>query len=270
MIPNIQSALNAILGGITTLRNANGAGRIFELFIMTGVANGLQNRGFEVWLQRSDGSRINANDSDRRFIQRGGAPSGIPRAADGPDNPSTIAFRRMSSGSPSEIWNGVQFAGRSGALHEIDIAVVPQEVGIELRQGGNWPTPWPVGRPRVTVECKDVGSPGRPDEMRAFVARLYDLTILQVHQKYLNFPTSDQVIYPGDLAGKPFHRAQRIYWKENRRTFDAIARRTGFAIGAAAMTSYYNIEPHGYITATSTQATALIDAIAEWIDTRFP
>jgi hypothetical protein len=106
--------------------------------------------------------------------------------------------------------------------------------------------------------------------MRAFVARLYDLTILRSHQKYLTFPTSNQVIYPGALGGHPFHTARLIYWQENRRTFDAIARRTGFSVGAAEMTSYYDIEPHGFITAGSTEASALMDGIAEWIDTRFP
>jgi hypothetical protein len=48
MINAVQSAIDAILGTVATLQNAQGAGRIFELFIMTGVANRLQNRGFEV------------------------------------------------------------------------------------------------------------------------------------------------------------------------------------------------------------------------------
>lgn len=265
MIPNIQTALDAILGSVVAMRKANGAGRIFELFIMTGVAVRLKTLGCEVWLQRSDGSRINPNDSDRRFIQRAGAPSGVPKAADGPNNPSVVAFRKIASGPVWEIWNGVQFTGRSGALHEIDIAVVPQEVGNELRRGTNWPTSYPVGRPRVAVECKDVGLPGTPDETRAFVARLYDLTILRAHQKYLGFPPPGQVIYPGNLSGRRFHTALQIYWQENRRTFDAIARRTGFSTGTAGMTRYYDIEPHGSITATSVQGNDFMDAIATWI-----
>jgi hypothetical protein len=266
MIPAIQSALNAILGGVATLQNANGAGRIFELFIMTGVAARLQNLGFDVWLQRSDGTRINSGDADRRFIQRGGAPTGVQSATAGPDNASVIGFQRSPNRRRWEIWNGIQFRGRSNALHEIDIAVVPWEIGDALRQAGGYPQ----GRPRVAIECKDVGQAGSLDEMRAFVARLYDLTVLYSHRNYLNFPTPVPVISPGNLGPNPFYTARVTYWQENRRTFDAIARRTGFVTGAAPMTDYYDIEPHDSVTATSTEAADLMNAVADWIYTRFP
>ena len=266
MISDVQSAIDAILGSVGTLRNANGAGRIFELYIMTGTANRLRNRGFDVWLQRSDGSRIGPSDLDRRFIQRGGAPTGVLPAAIGSGNASVIGIRRPATGSEWEIWNGIQFEGRSGAIHEIDISVVPRYVGTQLRRYGGFP----FGRPRVAIECKDVGQPGSLDEMRAFVARLYDVTVLQGHQRYLNLPTPIQAINPGNSNGDPFFAARVTYWDENRHTFNVIARRTGFAVGAAVMTNYYAIEPHGFITAGSTQSSALMDAVAEWIDNEFP
>lgn len=266
MIPTIQNALDAVLSNIVSLQNAAGAGRIFELFIMTGVANELRTKGCVVWLQRSDGTRIRAGDADRRFIQRGGAPSGIYAASNGTDNASTIGFRKSSSGPVWEIWNGIQFKGRSGASHEFDIAIVPQEVGRVLRQTGGLP----FGRPRVAIECKDVGTPGSLDEMRAFVARLYDVTVLLSHQKHLRFPPPTQGIYPGNFLGDSFYAARGNYWQENRHTLNAIARRTGFASGAAAMTRYYSIEPHGFITAGSSKATMLVEAISNWIVAKLP
>lgn len=266
MITDVRAAIDSILGNVATLSNANGAGRIFELFIMTGVAVQLQGQGFDVWLQRSDGSRIGPNDPDRRFIQRGGAPTGVPPAVAGPGNASVIGLRRLASGSEWEIWNGIQFEGRSGATHEIDIAVVPREVGVQLRLTGGLP----FGRPRVAIECKDVGQPGSVDEMRAFVARLYDITVLQWHQPHLTFPPPTQGIYPGTNIGNSFYAAQGTYWDENRHALNAIARRTGFAAGAAAMTNYYAVEPHGFITVGSAEAAALIDAVSEWIVTECP
>jgi hypothetical protein len=266
MINDVQSAINAVLGSVATLKNAKGAGRIFELFIMTGVANRLQTRGFEVWLQRSDGSRIAPQDSDRRFIQRGGAPAPIPAAADGPDNASVIGIRRIANGSEWEIWNGIPFGGRSGATHEIDISIVPRAVGIQLRLGGGTP----FGRPRVAIECKDVGQAGSVDEMRAFIARLYDLTILQFHQPYLPFPTPTQGIYPGNFGGDSFYAARITYWEENRHTFNSVARRKGFSAGAAAMTKYYAVEPHGFITAGSSEFSDLVEAVAKWVDDECP
>ena len=265
MIDDVKAALDTILGGAANLRNASGAGRIFELFIMTGVAARLQGQGFDVWLQRSDGSPINPSDLDRRFIQRGGAPSGVAPAAMGRENASVIGLRKLTSGSEWEIWNGIQFEGRSGATHEIDIALVPREVGIQLRLTGGLP----FGRPPVAIECKDVGQAGSVDEMRAFVARLYDLTVLRWHQPYLPFPPPTRGIYPGSNV-HPFYMAQATYWETNRRTFNAIARRTGFAVGAAAMTNYYAVEPHGYVTLGSVEAATLMDAISEWIIAECP
>lgn len=59
MIPAVQTALDTIVGRVTTLEHASGAGRIFELFVMTSIARGLRDAGFSVWLQRSDGTIIN-------------------------------------------------------------------------------------------------------------------------------------------------------------------------------------------------------------------
>jgi len=206
------------------------------------------------------------NQPSRTFVQRGGAPTGVLPASAGPGNAGVIGLRKLSSGSEWEIWNGIQFEGRSGASHEIDIAVVPRGVGMELRQTGGLP----FGRPRVAIECKDVGHPGSVDEMRAFVARLYDMTVLQWHEPHLPFPAPAQGIYPGTTGASSFYGARGTYWNENRHTFNAIARRTGFAAGAAAMSNYYAIEPHGYITLGSTEAAALIDAVCQWIVTYCP
>lgn len=264
MIPNVQAALNAVLGSAATLRDASGAGRAFELFVMTGIARGLQVRGFEVWLQRSDGSRISRTDPDRRFIQRGGAPTGIAGASQGANNASVIGFRWKQQ-SKWEIWNGIQFEGRSGAQHEIDLAIVPESVGQALRAlptGG-----FPTGRPRIAIECKDVGAPGSLDEMRAFVARLYDLSLLVAHHSYLNFAGPPQAIHPGAPPGA-LHGPAFTYWQENRRTLNIIARKTGFVQGARAMTKYYSVEPHGGILVGAANTTALIDAVADWIVAR--
>jgi hypothetical protein len=260
MIADVKSSLDAILGNVVTLQHAAGAGRIYELFIMTSIARELKRRHFDVWLQRSDGTRVNPGDADLRFIQRGGAPTGIAGAAQGPNNASSIAFQRPHR-LPWEIWNGVQFYGRSSAKHEIDLAIVPATVGQTLRAqvGGGIPT----GRPRVAIECKDVGTTGSVDEMRAFVARLYDLTLLSSHHSYLSFPTA-QALHPGSPP-EPKHGAVMTYWEENKRTMNVFARRTGFSEGAAALTSYYAVEPYGSVTVGSASAVQLVDDVVTWI-----
>ncbi len=264
MITAVQNALNSILGASPVLNNAGGAGRIFELYVMTGIAREMQNRGFEVWLQRSDGKRILPADPNRVFIQRGGAPTGVLPVSAGDGNASVIGMRRPND-LAWELWNGIQFEGRSGAYHEVDIALVPGSVGDALRVPGGRP----FGRPRVAIECKDVATAGSPDEMRAFVARLYDLTILTVHQPHLTTPQPTMAIYPSSPTG-PFYTARGTYWSENRHSFNAIARKSTFSTGALSMTTYYAIDDHPSITLNSTGYAALIQAVCQWIEDEIP
>ena len=261
MIPQVEAALASIPGRAPTLKRACGAGRAFELFLMGGIACALQLRGYDVWLQRSDGTRIQPWDSDRRFIQRGGVPTGIAGAAQGSNNAGTIGFR-FQQRPAWELWNGIQFEGRSGATHEIDLAIVSASVGHALRarpKGGR-----PIGRPRVAIECKDVAAPGSVDEMRAFVARLYDVTLLVSHHAHLSLGGTAQTIHPG-LPPTSMHAPATTYWEENRRTLNVIARKSGFVSGAAAMTCYHSVEPHDSIAATSSAAWRLFDTVADWI-----
>lgn len=262
MIPAVASALSGIIGNVVALRNANGSGRAFELYIMTGIASALATHGWDVWLQRSDGTPINPTDSDRRFVQRGGAPTGVFGAAQGADNASSLVFRRPGKPREWEIWNGIQFLGRSGGSHEIDIAIVPREVGIALRSlptGG-----LPGGRPTVSIECKDVEAKGSGDEMRAFVARLYDLTMLTWHDgKMAHLPLPLTYISPG--ASLPDFPPFYSFWVGNRETFNVLARRTGFSSGATAMTGYYGIQPRGPVTPGSPEDLGLISDLSTWI-----
>lgn len=261
MISDIQAALDFVLGNAANLRIPGGAGRAFELYIMTSVARELQVNGFDVWLQRSDESRILLGDANRDFIQRGGAPTGLAGKSQGDQNASVIGFQ-WPGRSAWEIWNGIQFQGRSGALHEIDLAIVPSDVGTTLRsrvRGG-----YPVGRPRVAIECKDVEAAGSADEMRAFVARLYDLSLLKGHHGYLPFTGPPKVLHPGAPPGA-VHQSVQTFWEENRRTLNVLARRTGFRPGAVAMTAYHAVEPHQGVVVGSSNATDLIDTIVSWI-----
>ena len=73
--------------------------------------------------------------------------------------------------------------------------------------------------------------------MRTFVARLYDLTVLNAHEKYIPYAPPTEGICPGTPANNSFYNARVTYWDENRHSFNAVARRTGFRSGAPAMTA---------------------------------
>lgn len=261
MIPAISSVLNSIVANTTVLKNAGGAGRIYELYLMTAIADSLKAGGASVWVQRSDGTRIHPGDSDRKFVQRGGAPSGLPGSAQGSSGMSTIAFQLNNSTQVWEIWNGVQFSGRSGGKHEFDIAIVPSDTGRALRgqPGGGVP----FGRPIVAIECKDVSTAGSADEMRTFVARLYDVTALNMHARYLTSICSPLTsIHPGRAHTDAPHSSFR---QSNLACRSVIVRRTGFAAGALAITGYYFIDPRDHVTQGSSQLTGLISGLDSWI-----
>jgi hypothetical protein len=120
----------------------------------------------------------------------------------------------------------------------------------------------PVGRPRVAIECKDVGADGSLDETRAFIARLYDVTLLNAHHKHMHF-TEAHAIHPGS-PHEAKYRAVVTYWQENRRTKNIIARRTGFVGGTAPLMQYHHIEPHEDIVVGSSTVHELFESVADW------
>lgn len=259
MIGDVETALRDIVGSVTTLLDAAGPGRLFELYVMTGIARALKRRGYEVWIRRSDGTRVLPNDAQREFVQRGGVPAGIPPASVGLGEACSIVFSRH--GPEWEMLNGVTFEGRSQARHEIDIAIVPGPVAASLRnRGGGSPT----GRPRVSIECKDAGTNGSVDEMRAFVARLYDVTLLRGHHPYLPLLDPARAIHP-DAPPDPVNLATGTHLDENRRTFNVLARRTWFVMGAVVLSGYYVVAPYGGIAVGSASADELMDDVADWI-----
>ena len=258
MKSQILSALDGIVGNVATLKEASGGGRAFELFVMTQIAIGLKYAGFSVWIQRSDGNTINQSDTDRKFIQRGGRPGPVPPASNGPNNASSILFKKTGSQHEWEIWNGIPFIGRSSATHEIDIAIVHHDVGNTIRASGGHPT----GRPRVSIECKDLGAAGELDEVRTFIARLYDTTFLNGHYDHLALrPRS--VIHPGSPDDSS-HAAAKTFRDENHRTKNLLARRTGFRSSVARLSTYYQIELHADIKPGSPAVGELVSSVVNW------
>ena len=261
MKSQIQSALDGIVGNVATLKEANGGGRAFELFVMTQIAMGLKHAGFNVWIQRSDGNPIIHSDTDRKFIQRGGRPGPIPPVSKGPNNASSILFKKTGSRHEWEIWNGIPFIGRSSATHEIDIAIVHHDVGKKIIASGGHPT----GRPRVSIECKDLGTVGELDEVRAFIARLYDTTFLNAHYNHLAL-SPRRVIHPGS-PNTASHEAATTFHEENSRTKNLIAHRTGFRPSAARLSTYYQIELHANIKPGSPAVSGLVSSVVNWAAT---
>lgn len=269
MDTEVVDALRAIFGAFIPLQSARGAGRMFELFVEIKIAEGLMSRGWAVELQSSNGRPIG---SGGMFIQRGGAPGGVIPASRGVYGPSSIVIS-MPGRDEWEIWNGIQFCGRSYARHEIDIAIVPRQLAINLRRAATETRPF--GRPRVAVECKDVACAGSADEMRALIARLYDVTLIQWHHGAVKVPMGQVAkIYdsPPPIPGyvpppaPGYGKAAASLRQENQRTCNVLARRGGFSQGALSMTALYRIKTYCNVGVGTPEAGALVNDVCDWID----
>jgi hypothetical protein len=235
MLAAVRSALNLVAGSAVALNTANGAGRAFELLIMSNLTERLRRRGYTIWIRLSDGTDLFPGASAVRFFQRAGRPGPIPPASEGDEGPSAICFTGRKGGN-WEIWNGIQFRGRSGGLHEFDLAIVPAEIGDALRTSPTGGVPF--GHGWLSIECKETTVRGSADEMRAFVARLYDTTLLVSHARHFGISRPGNRIHALSVSRG---EAQTYYYDENRKVFSAVARTSPFARGATAIAGYYNI-----------------------------
>lgn len=267
-VKRIKRNLKNILKAAPILTHANGAGRIFELYVMMRVAKGLKDCGWTVSPIASNGKKLltpaNLGTPKKHlpFIQRGGAPTGIFPT---PLSTGASSIKISRHGCHYEILNGVQFRGRSGALHELDISVIPGELADKLRAGAV--EGFPFGRPRVAIECKDVAAAGSPDEMRSVVARMYDLTILRGHLKHLLLPNG----FIFDLPIAPTFAepdASKTYRGSNLESLCVLARRGGLSAGAANMVGLFQILPYTNVVQPSPDADLLINDVVAWINSK--
>jgi hypothetical protein len=265
-LKRIKRNLKNILQAAPVLKNANGAGRIFELYVMMRVAKELRHSGWTVEPLASNGKHLLPPSTgmpkikSQPFIQRGGAPTGIVPTS-GNNGPSTIKISRK--GRSYEILNGVLFQGRSSALHELDISVVPHQLAVQLRARAV--EGFPFGRPRIAIECKDVSSKGTPDEMRSLIARMYDITILQSHLNSLGLP--DGYIFDNPIPNFHDPNAPISYRDSNQKSLCVLARRGGLSSGSSKMTGLYNIRPYIDVIHPSTSAGNLVNDVVIWINT---
>lgn len=74
-----------------------------------------------------------------------------------------------------ELRGSLQWRGRSGALHECDISLIPAAIAEVIRASGGG---YPHGLPIAAIECKDKTTSGTLDETRQTLARLFDLALV--------------------------------------------------------------------------------------------
>lgn len=256
-LAHLQALLHSFATHAPQLAIAGGAGRAYELLVMLELAAEMKNSSWNVDVFDSEEKPLL---NSGKFIQRAGKPSGIWPKSWGNQGPAYIRFR-VPNGTWWEIWNGVQFIGRSKALHEVDISVVPHELGLKMRALTTSASP--TGHGLVSIECKEVATAGSLDEMRAFVARIYDTTLLRAHTN--NWKPKHHRIYLKNGAGFGFGSGSLSFFDDNTRSFGAVVRATGFAQGSSALASGYLVAQYPDVKLSSSQLSTFVHDVVAWI-----
>src|SRR5215204_5735854 len=117
MIPAVATALDSIVGKVVTLRNAKGAGRAYELYIMTGIAMELKNSAAPYGCKGPMAAALLRWTATVASCSAAGCPRVFPVQRRAKVMAALSCFGCPVPGA-SGTWNRIKFKGRSGGDHE--------------------------------------------------------------------------------------------------------------------------------------------------------
>jgi hypothetical protein len=208
-----------------------GQGKALEAWVLMKLAQTVRQSLSASWavsLRRGDGSPLPPGASFDLPSQRSRIQASSATA------PCYVLFEhRHEPNRRLELRGSVQWIGRSGAKHEIDVSVLPAAISEAIRDNGGG---YPHGLPIAAVECKDKGDIGQLDETRQTLARMYDLTL--VAQPVSGWSCR---IYETRTNQQWGRRSSHYVAFFAKGTF-GIVRAGTFQSGAAALAGHYHIK----------------------------
>ena len=259
----IEAALRQIAGAHVPAQMPKTDGASYEILLMTGLARELHGRGYAIEFMHADGTTLKTAES---FTPHGGGPRHIPKKSAAGAGPMTIIFCKPGQAHWWEIINGIQYEGRSGCAHEIDVTIVPRAITDWVRNNGGGR---PFGHAPFSVECKFRVNDGTLDEMRECVARHYDLTILLGHPPNLN--SHNARLYAEKGTPQNYGNVVSNYRAENYRSFSSIVRKTSFSGWGSAsnltrLADYYQTRCYANADVATAPLDSFFSEAADWID----
>ena len=222
-----------------------GQGKALEAWVLLKMAHTVRQSMSSTWsvsLRRGDGSPLLPGTSFDLPSQHARIQASNPNA------PCYVLLeQRQRPGLRLELRGSVQWMGRSGAKHEIDVSVMPAEIGEAISGHGGG---YPHGLPIAAIECKDKVGIGPLDETRQTLARLYDLTL--VTQSTSHGPCRIFETQTNQRWGRWSSRYVAFFAKG---TF-GIVRAGTFQSGAGTLAMHYHI---GRYALAYTRSSSIID-----------
>lgn len=208
-----------------------GEGKALEAWVLMKLAHTVHSSlstSWRVTLRRGDGSLLPPGASFDLPSQRSRIQPSAPTA------PGYVLLEHQAYPDRRlELRGSLQWLGRSGAKHEIDVSVLPAAIGEAIRNNGGG---YPHGLPVVAVECKDKGGFGPLDETRQTLARMYDLVL--VTQPIAGWSCR---IFETATHGRWGRKSSRYISFFGKGTF-GIVRAGRFQSGAGTLAGHYAIK----------------------------
>lgn len=220
-------------------------GKALEAWVLLRLAKAARTMtpAWNVSLRQGDGQRLSR-----------GSNFNLPRRGSGIASSSSSGAGFVLLEEPNhpymslEMHGSLQWKGRSGAKHEIDVSVLPAAIARAIRGNGGG---YPRGLPIVAVECKDRRGDGDLDETRAKLARMYDLAHVITPNSRVSFRICED--NSNTSWGNSSLRYRNLYGKG----VFAIARSGFFQSGARILARYYRIRQFEDIYRDTTQIDSL-------------
>ena len=212
----------------TPLSVPGGAGKALEAWLLMKLAEAATEvSDWSATLCQGDGSPL---PSGAAFLLPN-QPSSIP--ASNPAAPGFVLLQhRRDVNLRFELRGSLQWSGRSGALHECDISLIPVAIAEAIRNNGGG---YPHGLPIAAIECKDKKAPGTLDETRQTLARLFDLALVTRPPQGWSCRIFER------STGKRWGRRSSKYVSLFERSTFGIARVGAFQSGSRTLANHYSI-----------------------------
>lgn len=264
MLTEIKNILKNHMAPSSQISPSSKAGTLFEVWICLRISDELNNRGITPFLYEEGAPPQQITANPNRRVQTIKFKSGPGKIGSG--NGCFIIFDW--GGVAHEIHTSIEFEGRSGSLHEIDVSIIPALIANDIRT--NRFSGYPHGAPKIAIECKDKKSNGSKDEARTFLARLYDIHFLKDHREPIAHLGSKNRIYASTQGGQAYGNRNKTYYDSLSNSYNAMCHSGIVVQEAINYLDFYHVKSHQQLTPGLNYINAFITQVVDYICIKRP
>ncbi|MFW0930147.1 hypothetical protein [Providencia sp. VP23HZSY-1] len=265
MLKEINDIFKKYLAPSSQFSASNKAGTLFEVWICLRIAEELEQRGMKPLLFQEGNPPQQVKANPNRHVQSITFKSSPGKIGAG--NGCFIVFDWDTI--KHEIQISIEYEGRSGSLHEIDVSIIPHEIANDIRKNNHTYTGYPFGAPKLAIECKDKRNKGSKDEARNFLARLYDIHLLTGHLVTGGIGVISR-IYSSRNNGIDYGERHKTYKNSFSKSYNVMCHSGSVVQEAINYLDFYQVKIHQQLTPSSYNTSNFIKEVVDYISNNKP